>query len=265
MAKIPDLNPSEWCFVDCPKEQLRACSYYEYARSCEAIVEAMASLDPDMVGAMQDAPRTGYVAVLAEGFPDTPWLDLPALERSRLIELFRSAVPSLPGLLFEDLNCRFSTQLDWKAQFLIGGPYICKSEEHAVALLQIDWQRSNPELKAAFRKFLQEHRPTGTSRRRGRVGSPSDHLNTLGAKRLLDHFRLKKEKSPVAEALEAVSRHIKTLPHIQRGPYTTAASLTSAAKRPRKYLEGLYFFKNKDAWQPGGQEAAEYWKLAHFS
>lgn len=255
MIERSAVQPHNWYFLDCPADELAACCYYEYARYSPAIVEAARTLDDNARDILSIHESVSYVAALVDDFPQTPWLNLDARKRRRLVKRFGKS-----GERWDLVIERPRKIIGMPLPFPSGGKCLYQSDGQTIAAIHIPWQCSNKEILAAFQRSLDEHRPPGSASPLGRKNSHRDYLNALGAERLLAHCRSVGARSVAGAAMQIITSYTK-LPQgkMRAAPYAGHTPLTNAAKKVQKILCTLYHFGNEAAYNPGGQYPLHYW------
>jgi hypothetical protein len=93
-AQLEPLPLSEWDFKNCPVNELSLCRAYEYTRSSTLIRESVARLRAGQDDALSRAVQFVFPINLALSLPTSPWwpqtpyLDIPEVERAKLISAF---------------------------------------------------------------------------------------------------------------------------------------------------------------------------------
>ncbi len=113
--------------------------------------------------------------------------------------------------------------------------YYAVVEQTALAVIRLDWQKSDRELTAAFARLL-GRRPKSMMRRknkpsRGGRGGVSDQLKALGAMRLRTYY------GSIETALEVIQSAYSDTRN--KPPYTDANGLQKASLKAEKALERL--------------------------
>lgn len=255
MKKKPVIKPDDWYFLECPKDQFAACCYYEYARHCPAIIEAARSLDDNARSFLGIYPSVRYVAALASGFPNIPWLSLDARERKRLLMRFLEEEKRW-NLVIERPQRIAGLPLPFPDR----GTCLYESDGQTVAAIRVPWERGNNDLLAAFQRLLDKYRPTGIKHPLGRKGSYQDYLNALGAERLLQDCRSRGERSAAGAAMRIIMAYADPQKGKKRAaPYSGQSPLVLAARKVEGVLRTLYHFEDEVAFKPGGQYPLHYW------
>jgi hypothetical protein len=204
----PKISDTEWLmFRDCPEEELKHCLIYEFSRDSlelkkwtdwlrSQLKQKANATASELLHTFPNEPVSRYptrlfyttagkfIIACIDEFPTTPWLDLPAKMRDRLVsEFWPSADPftaeelltkyGSPALLAAPLR---SLRIDDAAN----GPY-----NFAV---KINWDETDAELRKRFDLWLRRNRPPAPKPKdtRGRT-SYRDLLKTLACYRLLLH------------------------------------------------------------------------------
>jgi hypothetical protein len=183
------VDPEEWDFSTCPKDQLEACFFYEFARECPEAVRAARALREHLkeIGADTGTDHRFAVTVVdifkdCPEFPHTPFLSIPTAERYRRIKKVGKVIPpvqaDLAGLI---------RQYEGKA---VTGKTI-KYGQGDIVGFYLDWTISDEKLIEGLRHSLKTNRPPGAvaTVRRGQGSSAQQirkDLKALGAWRLLE-------------------------------------------------------------------------------
>jgi hypothetical protein len=193
--KLDDVrvDRKEWDFSECPKDQLRACFFYEFARECPHAVDAARALRKHLKEIGADSVPDYRLAVTVVDlfkdcpeFPDTPFLAIPTAERHRRIKKLGKVIPpvqvDLAGLIRR-----------YRSQAITGKTI--KYGQGDIAGFYLDWTISDEKLIEGLRHSLKTNRPHGAvaTVRKGQ-GSSSQQirkdLKALGAWRLVKKMKI---------------------------------------------------------------------------
>lgn len=239
MAEILRISQSEWYFETCLKSELPVCLYYEYARSSPTMIKAINNVHEDILSGVTEVPRLKDVVFLTDLFPKTPWQEIPGVKRFQIINQICDRLPP-DDLIYRQLETDVGNKYLRKSAFPEFGPVVRGLGNMTVALIEVHWDRGDTELKKAFELFLERHQPPGTGPTLGRGKRDLDYLNSLGAKRLLDHCTRPGVKNVAKAAFDLMKRQADESHRAIRQLFATASALTTAAKKVEDYLPDLY-------------------------
>ena len=235
-SKLDDVrvDREEWDFSTCPKDQLEACFFYEFARECPEAVRAARALREHLkeIGADTGTDHRFAVTVVdifkdCPEFPHTPFLSIPTAERYRRIKKVGKVIPpvqaDLAGLI---------RQYEGKA---VTGKTIKYGQGDIVAFF-MDWTISDEKLIEGLRHSLKTNRPPGAvaTVRKGQGSSAQQirkDLKALGAWRLVKKMKIAWEDAYV---------HTREILKIKKGqPQGLFSSHASAWARAEKDAEKM--------------------------
>jgi hypothetical protein len=209
-----EIGNAEWLmFRDCPRDQLRHCAVYEFARehsetkkwfewlhnklSKNESIEA-----PKILAEFPNQPASAYPSCLLyatsgifliacrDFFPKQPWLELPVAFRERLAkEFWRASDRTTDRVTGEEMFTEFGDP----ELLMVPLKSIAPSESTRARWMKgssnyaaiIDWTQSDKRLIERFALWLRRNAPTSrrVEEKRGRI-SEVDLLKQLGALRL---------------------------------------------------------------------------------
>ena len=249
------LPRQEWDFSKVPTDELEACYFYEFAR--EFIRNSSVFREKvQEIGRSWNAPKGGGKSRgwlgLALNFSnsasksrnpllgsiyfpelvETPWQQLGDLDepwKAYFMDIAKkwehpsNAHPFAASLKLELERDRAKSEESWEKWAFVERHWHKTSKSHDLGWFSIDWDYRDEVLKAAFARFLEEGRPTGTGTRddRGKIRRFTD-LKHLGAKRLLD------------SGLTAAQAHEKT------GLFGADRSWYTARSKAKDLLEEMF-------------------------
>lgn len=230
----PPLDQFEWDFRSLVDDEASACRDYEYARQLPQVLQDAQALrqgqnlsqiagllkqlaEMDRIAGIQSSSAAAY---LSEDFPVIPWLRIPPERRRAILQsLPQPAARTFHPIAEHDLK-KFERSEDELE--LLGDDVPIDY----YAVVKLEWNRSDRELKADFARFL-AHRTSPHTKHGGRT-SPRDALNALGAYRLRQHY------GTAERAIEALQKIRSVAPL-----YTDERSLRNAARNARQIISGL--------------------------
>jgi hypothetical protein len=172
-----DLPEREWNFADCPKDETEQCWLYEFSREIDwlkaAVAKRRAPITTKSGATVQIdtltrfARETLYGFLLMPQWPTAPYLSVSEEERHKWIGWMRlqtdqeflasSLVPThVPEGIEEQLADCY-----WNFRWLRHPRVRSEDNLSELALIRIDWSRSDSDLIRAFEAYLKEFRPPG--------------------------------------------------------------------------------------------------------
>jgi len=258
-----ELDRTEWCFDSLPKPEIETCFIYEYARELAKRSPKILDLWTQSKAGRSVGEKTpqfsegrkaykefrkimtacfpDFPLINEDWFPDTSWQELDEKVRSRLVKEVNNGPQhywhSLPShkLSIETMKFEKPNVMGFETFRYVPEPFrkedISQTER---GFLAINWNYPNAELTRAFTKWLSEQRKDREKhglteikyKPKGRGGF-KDHLNWLGASRVVKHY-------PKTQLVEYADTNLKV-----DAPYSHLPDLYARAKKADKLLEML--------------------------
>ena len=185
-----EIDRLEWCFGDCPSDELFDCWIYEFARELGWLREFVATQKAKKLEKLAQA--TYYSFLLFPQWPAKPYLSVEPSERRRIVQSVRPTMKELESgaLLSHDVP-KGVEQFLRTALNQSGRPAIkSKTGRMEIALFRIDWQFSDSVLLRFFESYLELNRPTEIEPTKHRAKNVPDakrrqQLKELGMYRLI--------------------------------------------------------------------------------
>ena len=214
------LDPAEWNFRspddggELPDRGVHGCFFYEYARSCQPMVETVELFRKE---SLDDEHRkifvwsydlVIYLAGLQE-FPDVPWVKLKKIDGRDVSRYFQRMV-QVPIML------RGDRRLSWE---LHEGPAkrrhrVTRFEEKGpktMFTLELDWRCSDSEIKEDFAQLLEDYRPETYDHPEGsKKRSFSEHVLPFEKRSALEWLGVLRRKNNGISWSEFVKRYPKS-------------------------------------------------------
>jgi hypothetical protein len=263
-AEKRELDSKEWDFRSIPQFEIEACHIYEYARELTRRSPRLSDLFAKWQAGWKGRKRTfqfsegkkayiefrkimttcfpDFPLINGDWFPDTPWQELDATVRSRLVKQVNNGpqhywhrVPS-HKLHFETFKFEPQLRGEWKWRYV---PEPFRREDISQierGFFEINWHYTDAQLRRAFTEWLLEQRKDREKRGLTEVkykpkgrGSCKDQLNWLAGLRVMRRYRKK-------ELVDATGYRLKTT--VPR-PYSNYPELCEGAKKARRVLDLL--------------------------
>jgi len=183
-----EIDRLEWCFKDCPGDELLECWRYEFARELGWIQEFVATQKAKKLEELAQATYCSFL--LFPQWPAKPYLSVDALERRRTVRSVRPTMKELESgaLLSHDVP-KGVEQFLRTALNQSGRPAIkSKTGRMEIALFRIDWKFPDSVLLRFFESYLKLNRriePTEHRAKNAPDVKRRQQLNELGMYRLI--------------------------------------------------------------------------------
>lgn len=211
------IQPEEWDFSGCPKNERMQCCLYEYARSSPAFRTDYEQQRTSAGEGFANLGSSGFgLSLNCPEFPTTPWLKIgAAIRKKRVKRLFRPRDPGFT-IAYPQQTPRFN-----------------EATGEEVCLVEICWGCSETEIFEDFKNWVKANHPAKQSRITGDnsiwperlIKTAISMLNNLGAWRLL-------QQMTHMEAWLLTSDHLKN----HKPLFNTQQSWSRAKQRAEAFL-----------------------------